>query len=302
MAVCAATARSVTTRCAILANNPSQRTVRLAVNTNCFAPDILSMACELSKIAIKDAMQKGSVWLKRPGCKEQRIRKARFQLQAGDTISLFYDAQVLAKTPPLPQLVAREKNYSIWNKPAGLLTQGTRFGDHCSLLRYVEKEVDFCRTAKLVHRLDREAQGLVVLAHNQRAAAALSSLFQSREIEKRYWGVARGRVGEIGDRLVCDTALDGKEAVTVVTVKDIAGEYDVSILDILLQTGRKHQIRRHLSMLGHPLVGDTRYGHARESEDLLLCACFLAFICPLTGKNRRYSITPPSFPRQAVEA
>ncbi len=271
----------------------------MAVTTDSYAPDILAEACQISKIAIKDAMQKGAVWLKRPGCKEQRIRKARFQLQAGDTLSLYYDAQVLGRIPTPPQLVARQKHYSVWDKPVGLLTQGSRYGDHCSLTRCVEKQAAFAKSIKLVHRLDREARGLVILAHNQKAAAALSALFQTREIEKRYWGVAHGRVGEVGQTLTCDMDLDGKRSCTLVTVKAIVAEGELSVLDILLQTGRHHQIRRHLSILGHPLVGDRRYGQTRSNRGLQLCACYLAFTCPLTGKKRSYAIEPPLFSQDA---
>ena len=300
MADCAATVQLVSTPCAILANNSSQCTVHVTATSDCYAPDILAETCQVSKIAIKDAMQKGAVWLKRSGCKELRIRKAKFQLQAGDSLSLYYDAQILSLIPPLPRLVARQKTYSIWYKPADLLTQGTLYGDHCSLLRYVEKQSDFGPTVKLIHRLDREAQGLVLLAHNQRAAGALSGLFQTREIEKRYWGVAHGCVGKVGEPLTCDSALDGKEACTLITVREIVPSCDVSVLDILLQTGRNHQIRRHLSMLGHPLVGDARYGKARSGASLQLCACYLGFSCPLTGKNRSYSIKPPVYAKDEV--
>ncbi len=291
----AATARPATTLCAILVNNPCQCTVHVAVSADGFAPDLLAEASQLSKIAIKDAMQKGAVWLKRSGCKEQRIRKARFQLQAGDSLSLYYDAQILGRLPSPPRLVARQKHYSVWDKPAGLLTQGSRYGDHCSLMRLVEKQAAFGKTVKLIHRLDREARGLVILAHNQRAAAALSALFQTREIEKRYWGVAHGRVGEPGQSLTCDVDLDGKSSCTVVTVKEIVAGGELSVLDILLQTGRHHQIRRHLSILGHPLVGDRRYGQAGSDMGLQLCACYLAFTCPLTGKKRSYAIDPSLF-------
>ena len=93
----------------------------------------------------------------------------------------------------------------------------------------------------------------------------------------------------------CDTALDGKAARTLVTVREIVGGGVYSVLDILLETGRNHQIRRHLSMLGHPLVGDGRYGRAESGTGLQLCAWFLGFTCPFTGEKRSYAVEPPVF-------
>jgi tRNA pseudouridine32 synthase/23S rRNA pseudouridine746 synthase len=90
--------------------------------------------------------------------------------------------------------------------------------------------------------------------------------------------------------VICDAPLDGKTARTVVTVREILKETGTTRVDILLETGRYHQIRRHLNLLGHPLVGDRRYGAGNDGAGLQLVACSLAFICPFTGRQRRYSL------------
>src|SRR5690606_33637419 len=127
-----------------------------------------------------DAMLKGAVWLTR-GKHQKRIRRATFVGQTGDKLSLHYDAELLRRVPPTPQLLADEKRYSIWLKPAGLLAQGTMEGDHCSLLRLCEQQLQ--REVYLVHRLDREAAGLMLIAHDGKSAAAFSQLFAAAKTE-----------------------------------------------------------------------------------------------------------------------
>ncbi len=272
-----------------MANKQTSRTiVRLTVAAAATPPELLAPAAGLSKTAIKDAMAKGAVWLHRQGEKEQRLRKASFPLRAGDQLALYYDSEVLDLFPPIPKCLALERHYSVWDKPAGLLSQGSRYGDHCSLLRFAEKTPGIATAARLVHRLDREARGLVLLAHGRNAAARLSAMFQDRKIEKRYQADIHGILGQPGDSIVCDTPLDGRPARTTITVLGSCAEAGTSHVAVLLETGRYHQIRRHLSSIGHPLVGDRRYGNRRETADLRLTACSLAFTCPFTGTRRDY--------------
>lgn len=272
-----------------MANNPGSFIARLTVAEAAgSAADLLAAAAGLSKTAVKEAMTNGAVWLNRPGSKERRIRKAGFALLAGDRLALYYDPAILALNPEQPILLAHERHYSVWYKPPNFLSQGSRYGDHCSLLRHAEKLKEIGAAARLVHRLDREARGLVLLAHGRQAAAALSHMFQTREIDKRYRAEIHGIIGPVGEVVNCDAPLDGKAARTVVTVREIREDRGTSRVDILLESGRYHQIRRHLSLLGHPLVGDRRYGAGNDGAGLQLVACSLAFICPFTGRQRRY--------------
>ena len=249
----------------------------------------LALSTGLSKSRIKDAMTKGAVWLKRTGNKEKRLRKATFTLLPGDRVELYYDPEVLALVPPAPRLITEEKHYSVWYKPANLLTQGTRYGDHCSLIRCVEIFFKYHKDLHLVHRLDREAFGLVLLAHTRQGASSLSRLFRQGEIEKRYRAEVQGEIGSVGETITITQPLDGKEAKTVISVIGHAPESNSSTIDILLHTGRFHQIRRHLSGMGHPVIGDPKYGLKGKISNtpLQLCAYSLQFRCPF---NRNISI------------
>lgn len=252
------------------------------------ALDILATRSGLPRQRIKDAMNKGAVWLQQRG-REQRLRRATKALPRGSRLSLYYDSDVLQRAAPAPTLIADEKRYSLWYKPAGLLAQGTRFGDHCSLLRACELAFESKRECLLVHRLDREAEGLMLIAHSSAAAAAFSKLWQDNAIRKRYRVVVEGTFGAVGERSRIEAPLDDKPCATEIEVAELDDERRRSTLTIDLITGRKHQIRRHLAGVGFPVVGDYRYGTG-GGEPLALRAVSLEFRCPLSGTQRSFSI------------
>ena len=236
-------------------------------------------------------MAKGAVTLTRGG-KTKRLRRATFALQGGDTLELSYDADVLARVPPVPQLLADERQYSVWVKPPGLLAQGTQEGDHCSLLRIAELQLR--RDAFLVHRLDREAAGLMMIAHTPKAAAAFSALFAAQDntarIRKLYRVEVKGHAPEQGEIAL---PLDGKAALTRFTRVAVDPARNSSTLDVELVTGRKHQIRRHLAQSGLPVLGDPVYGeNNKDARGLQLFAVALEFTCPLSGRARTYRYDP----------
>lgn len=243
---------------------------------------------------LKKAMSHGAVWWQQ-GKRQERLRRATRTLPVNTTLHVHYDANILAITPPTPTLLADEQQYSVWAKPAGLLAQGTLQGDHCSLLRLVELQLQ--RPAFLVHRLDREANGLMLIAHTSQAAAALSALFQQRDgITKQYQATVQGQpdIRSLPHRI--DAALDGKPCCTwidkITTQDSTTQDNGTSLLSLRIDTGRKHQIRRHLAGLGHPVCGDVRYGATAlpVHATLSLTACRLIFRCPLTGMARDYAL------------
>lgn len=248
--------------------------------------EFLAGQCRLSKGKIKDAMQKGAVWSGKSHGRQRRVRRAKTVLQAGDVISFYYDEELLARIPPTPWCLADHKGYSVWYKPAGLLAQGTNYGDHCSLGRQAQRLSGRGREVYVVHRLDREASGLMVLAHTREAAAGLSALFQRREVDKGY------RVEVLGDPLlkvasnIIDLPLDGKPTITLFAVESHYPHNNTSIVRVSIKTGRLHQIRRHFAMIGCPVIGDPVYGKGnKNSSGMRLTAISLRFCCPITGRD-----------------
>ncbi|MEN8199991.1 MAG: RluA family pseudouridine synthase [Thermodesulfobacteriota bacterium] len=278
--------------------NQGAQQISLTVTLPATACQLLAENSGLPKERIKQAMAKGAVWLNRPGAKERRLRKAKFQLKPNDSVQLFYDPKILAQTPPRPICVGDEKEYSVWFKPSWLLSQGSRYGDHCSLLRLVEKErkdID----CKLIHRLDREVSGLVILAHNRTAARLLSELFQEGDVKKRYFAEVQGVIKIPPEGVQLTTPVDGKSAHTEILFARPGKNRETTILDILLHSGRLHQIRRHLSEWGHPILGDQKYGTpSKTADELHLCAWKIGFTCPFSGKRMAYKLPErlkPSF-------
>ena len=120
--------------------------------------DTLAFHTHLSKMRIKHAMRQGAVWIQRGRGKMCRIRGAKAQARQGDTVALYYDEVLLNRKPPQAHLVKDLFDYSVWSKPAGLMTQGTRFGDHCALTRQGEQPIsprraDRTRTGERMHAI-----------------------------------------------------------------------------------------------------------------------------------------------------
>ncbi len=249
--------------------------------------DLLADESDLSRGQIKKAMQNGAVWLERGG-HVQRLRRADRKPLPGDVLHLYFNAAIQAQQPPQARLIADEGDYSLWFKPAGMYSQGSKWGDHCSLPRWAEQYLQPQRNAFIVHRLDRAASGLMLLAHGRKAAAQLSALFRKRQVEKAYCVQVPGRFS--GEPVCLNTDLDGRPALTHVrriTLDEVAGK---SLLAVRIETGRKHQIRRHLAEAGFPVLGDRLYGEVEGEDDLQLQAVRLAFVCPVSGKQRRYAL------------
>lgn len=250
----------------------------------CDAASLLSRLSDLPKQRIKDAMSKGAVVLKRKHGK--RLRRASEKLQAGDQLLLSYDADILSRTLPEGILcLEQRKSYSIWFKPAGVMSQGTAFGDHLALLRQVELQLN--KPVFLVHRLDRETAGLMLIAHTKAAAATLSNLFQQQQINKVYQAWVAGQAPTQGE---ITSPLDGKPASTSFKRLAYDDNLNQSQLEITIATGRTHQIRRHLAELGYPIMGDPRYGkNNKNTTGLQLKAVQLRFECPERKQQVSYT-------------
>jgi len=259
-----------------------RKQIDITVDSAQTAVDALAQASDLPKQRVKDAMSKGACWWTQKG-KKVRLRKAKRELKPGARIELFYDDQVLSKIPEPPKLVQAFRSYSVWLKPRGLLSQGSQWGDHCSLLRLAEIALN--KPCFLVHRLDGDAAGLMLVAHDGKAAGALSQLFSCRTVTKIYQATVTGRLD--AKDLLIDTKLDGKESISRITTLSVDDEANTTVVKVTIETGRKHQIRKHLAGLGYPIVGDRLYGKP-DASGLQLEAVHLAFDCPLMKRRQTF--------------
>ena len=185
----------------------------------------------------------------------------------------------------------------IVNKPAGLLSVPGRGEDKqdCMLHRLQAEYTD----AQSVHRLDMDTSGILLFARHAEAQRAMSRLFEQRRIHKAYlaglWGVPNDARGRLDLPLTADwpnrprQKIDfarGKAALTHYEL--IAGNGRHSLVQLIPVTGRSHQLRVHMSALGHPILGDPLYGTTLSrcaSKRLLLHAEKLAFVHPFTGET-----------------
>jgi len=253
----------------------------------------------LSESLLTEAAQKGAVWvaLKR-GKGKARPRRARSLdavVATGSVVMLNYDPDVLALVPPAhTHCLSDQVNYGIWYKPAGMLSQGSKWSDHTTITQVASTLRQ--GNCYLVHRLDRAACGLMLLAYTKNALQALTKLFEARQIDKLYQASVHGQVDFTLPHHI-DTPLDDKSAKTTVQSVQHDLSDNTSTLMLNIESGRKHQIRRHLSQAGHPIVGDRLYRatdtpSTPEETDLQLVACELGLVCPFTGTPIDVSINP----------
>jgi tRNA pseudouridine32 synthase / 23S rRNA pseudouridine746 synthase len=254
--------------------------------------EVLTKLSQLNDSVLHEAAQKGAVWVQKKQGKILRERHLERKLGPQDTVSLFYDPKILT-LPALENLQCLVENdqYGVWPKPAGVVPQGSQAGDHASLLRFIELKKQ--REVYLIHRLDRETMGVMIFAYTAVAASKLSDLFQKNLIRKEYEAVVLGEI-EKGAKGTIDVSLDDKKAITHYEV--LESSFGRSLLKIHIETGRLHQIRRHLYHIGHPVLGDPKYGRGNKNkEGLRLLAKSLSFHDPWINKSVTYIFADVNF-------
>ena len=168
-------------------------------------------------------------------------------------------------------------DFAIFDKPTNLMVHPISKSTPYSLLD--EIRFHFGEDANLIHRIDAETSGLVIVGKNKKSEIALKEMFQEKKYHKSYLAIAQGHIKEeiridkgldreglvIGVRMkVCD---DGKESVTIIKPIKYNKEKDLTLIEALPLTGRQHQIRVHLHSIGHTILGDPIYGVDDENAE-----------------------------------
>lgn len=211
----------------------------------------------------------------------------------------------------------------VLNKPPGLAVQGgTKTVRHIDGL-LESWGLELGERPRLVHRLDRDTSGVLVIAKRRHVASALGKLFATRAVSKTYWAVVPGlpspRQGTIDAPLVKAKGADqdrvrlaekgeegAQKAITHYEVIDHAG-HAFALLEVNPVTGRQHQIRAHLALIGHPILGDNKYEGDRAvpaaiDNRLHLHARRIAFPHPRTGKTIEVTAPLPPVLRKTFDA
>lgn len=223
-----------------------------------------------SKQQLKTILQQGCVWWCAQNMTHpQRVRRAKKALNIGDTLYFYYNQKILSETPKTAILIEDLIDYSVWYKPKGMPSQGSKWSDHTTIQRWVETHLQ--RPTFIMHRLDKATDGLILLAHTQKMAKILTKWFETRKIEKIYQAWVKGQFPEIEQDY--NEPLDDKKAISHAHLLQYDASTDTSKVQVQIETGRKHQIRRHLSQAGYPIVGDRLYDPlTQHQQDLQLTA------------------------------
>lgn len=246
-----------------------------------------------------------------------KVTRANDKVSAGVTITVlskFDGDETVGKyksSIPAPEVVYSDKSVIVVNKPAGLLSVATDRGEADTMFdRVFAWAWENGKTrAHLVHRLDRETSGCLILARSTEIRDMLQDQFKDRSIERIYHavvhrkpptksGIETGRIQEMKDkrmRLVPEGRRAGKSAITNWWLEDTGPEH--SLIRIKIDTGRRAQIRLHMANLGCPVIGDTRHGFGKASVNrLCLHASSLTFDHP---NGKRMKVESP-IPRQLI--
>jgi 23S rRNA pseudouridine1911/1915/1917 synthase len=240
--------------------------------------------------------------------------KANYKLNAGDDISVTIPApepvDVVAQDLPL-DIVYEDEDIVLINKAQGMVVHpgaGNKDGTLVNALLYHIEDLSGINgeiRPGIVHRLDKETSGLLVVAKNDTAHVHLSKQLQERRMTKKYWALVHGVIPHEHGTIEAPIGRDpkqrqqftvintGKEAVSHFKVLERFKDY--SLVEVSIETGRTHQIRVHFKYINFPLAGDTTYGPAKtlKGAGQFLHARSLEFVHPRSGEMMTFEAPVP---------
>lgn len=252
--------------------------------------------------------------------------KPSYKIQDNDVISVqpeeVKDIELKAQDIPL-EVLYEDNDILVVNKPKGMVVHPANGNPDGTLVNAV---MALCKDSLsgiggemrpgIVHRLDKDTSGAIIIAKNDKSHMKLSDMLKNHEIEKTYVALVRGIVKENeatinmpisrsqNDRKKMAVNRDGKNAVTHIKVIERFYSHNVTLLEIKIETGRTHQIRVHLSKIGYPIVGDEVYSNGKNEWGVhgqCLHARSLKFKHPITDEEMYVEAEIPEYFQQIID-
>ncbi|HZJ89754.1 MAG TPA: RluA family pseudouridine synthase [Bacilli bacterium] len=237
------------------------------------------------------------------------VRQFDYKLLKGDEIRITRESNRLSDRPRLP-IIYEDDLIIVVNKPSGLLTIASEKERKQTAYRYITEYVRFKNKHArifIVHRLDQDTSGVLMFAKTKAAQQALQKEWNKIVTKRGYHAVVEGILSEksgivrsylykskTNEMYSGHRTKHGKYAET--HYKVVKEGRNNSLVDVNIKTGRKNQIRVHLKDLGHPIVGDDKYGNKSQAKRLFLHAYELKLISPFTNKEVMFTVkTPQNF-------
>lgn len=267
---------------------------------------------ELSRTMIKKLIESNNILV------NDKSEKVSYKVQANDNIGIDVpeakETKLKAQEIPL-DIIYEDSDIIVVNKPKGMVVHPANGNPDGTLVNAI---LSICKNSLsgiggelrpgIVHRLDKDTSGLIIVAKNDKAHINLSEQIKERNVKKTYIALVRGNVPEeeatinmpIGrstkDRKKMAVTKNGKQAITHFKVLKRYSKY--TLLEIKIETGRTHQIRVHMAEIGYPVVGDAVYSNGKNEfgiEGQMLHAYKLEFMHPITNKHMELTAPLPQY-------
>jgi len=278
----------------------------------------LAEKTEYSRVTIQRLIEEEKITV------NNKKTKPSYKVQNGDIIKIekIEAKEIELKAQKIPLEVLYEDNdIIVVNKPKGMVVHPANGNPDGTLVNAV---MAICKDSLsgiggeirpgIVHRLDKDTSGVIIVAKNDKAHINLSEQIKNHEVEKTYIALVRGSVKEneatinmpIGrstkDRKKMAVTKTGKNAVT--HFKVLARHENYTLLEVKIETGRTHQIRVHLSEIGYPIIGDTVYSNGKNEWGIVgqcLHAKSIKFKHPTTGKEMLIEAELPEYFKEIIK-
>lgn len=271
---------------------------------------------ELSRSQANEAIKAGTILV------NNQAQKARYAVKFGDVISYELPKEEILNYQPenIPiEIIYEDSDVAVVNKPQGMVVHpsaGHTSGTLVNALLYHVKDLSTINGVVrpgIVHRIDKDTSGLLMIAKNDKAHQALAQELKEKKSLRQYVAIVHGNLpndrgvieAPIGrsdkDRKKQAVTAKGKPALTRFHVLERFGDF--TLVELTLETGRTHQIRVHMAYIGHPIAGDPVYGPRKTlaGHGQFLHAKTLGFTHPTTGELMTFSVEAPAIFQETLE-